>query len=77
MAEKKKSIKKIKTASVPKIEPEVVIKEKTYPVIEIAQMLNVSSFNLFVIKQETGISDGSFLTISEFSDMYNKIIKGR
>lgn len=80
MTDKKKTVKskKVKnTSSSPKVESEILLKEDVYPVIEIAQMLDVSSFDLFRLKQEAGVHEGSFLTISQFTEIYNKIIKGR
>ena len=79
MTDKKKTVKskKVKNTSSPKIEPKIIPKEDVYPVIEIAQMLDISSFELFRLKQEAGIHESSFLTISQFTEIYNKIIKGR
>ena len=77
MAEKKKNIKTEKKIKIAPSQPEptILVKEDAYPAIEIAEMLNVSSFDFFRLKQDAGINENSFLTVSEFTDIYNKIIK--
>lgn len=77
-------VKKVKTPPVTqskitpqetKEAPEIKVVEPQQPAIMIAQLLNISSFDFFRVKQEAGLTDGSFLTISEFKNIYNKIIK--
>lgn len=81
MAEKKKTDKKekavvkkaINTKAKVGIKPQKLAEDK-YPASEIARNLNVPDFAFLVMKQEMGISDSTFLTISEFQAKYNKIV---
>lgn len=73
--EEKETIKKKEVVS--KVKPtRVLVKEDVYPAIEIAQILDISSFDLFRMRQELSITDGTYLTISEFQKLYQQI-KGR
>lgn len=79
MAEKKekKETKKATTKKVvlpPKTKTKTLVKEEVYPAAEIAQSLSVSDFAFLVMKRETGITDGTFLTIKQFRELYKKII---
>ena len=81
----KKDDKKAKTA-VKTVAPKVkaapksvatAFEEPKYPAAQIAQSLNISDFVFFAMKKAEGIDDGSFLTISQFQRIQNKITKGR
>lgn len=79
MAEKKKEEKTKKTAtkkavSLPKTKAKVLVKEDTYPAIEIAELLGMSQFAFYIMKKEANIDDGSFLTISEFQELKKQTI---
>lgn len=50
------------------------LEEDKYFACEIADNLGIPGFAFHVMKQEAGISDNSFLTISEFQKIYNKIV---
>ena len=80
MAEKKKTDKKekpiVKKVISPKANVGTVPKklaEEKYPAYKIAENLHISEFSFYIIKQETGITDNSFLTISEFQKIYDEI----
>ena len=81
MAEKKKTDKKekavvkktVNTKANVGIKPQKLAEDK-YPASEIAKNLNVSDFAFLVMKQEMGINDSTFLTISEFQTKYNRIV---
>ena len=82
IAEKKKIDKKEKVAvkkTVSKanvgVKPQKLAAEK-YPASEIAKNLNIPDFAFLVMKQETGIQDSTFLSISEFQNKY-KMVVGR
>lgn len=48
--------------------------EEKYLACEIAKNLEIPGFAFLVMKQESDINDNSFLTISEFQEIYNKIV---
>ena len=81
MAEKKKTDKKekavvkkaINTKANIGVKPQKIAEDK-YPASEIATNLNVPDFAFLVMKQEMGINDNTFLTISEFQAKYNRIV---
>lgn len=61
----------------PKANPSVkreALAENQYLASEIAKNLGIPGFAFLVMKQEAGISDNSFLTISEFQKIYNKTV---
>lgn len=77
--EDKKSKRTItKAFTVKKEKPKVLAKqEDVYPAIDIVKQLNVSSFDFFMIKNATGIEDGTLVTMSDFQKYYKKIVEGR
>lgn len=79
MAEKKekKETKKAATKKVvlpPKTKVKTLVKEEVYPAAEIAQSLSISDFAFLIMKRKAGITDGTFLTITEFRKLYKEII---
>lgn len=72
--ETKKAVKKAK-AFVPKLEPKA--KEDLYPAVQLAEILGISSFDFFMIKDTKNINDGTLLTMTEFQKLYQKIVEGR
>ena len=75
-SKKEKTVVK-KAAAKPKINTSVkkeVLVEEKYPAIEIAKSLSISDFAFLIIKRQSGINDGTFLTIAEFRELYKKII---
>ena len=65
--------KAVKPKSKPSVKIEALDEEK-YLACEIAKNLGVPGFAFLAMKQETGIQDNSFLTISDFRKKYNKIV---
>lgn len=57
----------------PAIKKEVLVEDK-YPAAEIAKNLSISDFAFLIIKRQSGINDGTFLTIAEFRELYKNII---
>jgi len=79
MAEKKekKESKKVAAKKVvlpPKAKAKTLVREDVYPAVEIAKTLGVSQFAFHIIKREAGITDDSFLTITEFQALQKRII---
>lgn len=81
MTEKKTSKKEkpaVKKAAKPKINTPTIKKEvlveDRYSAAEIAKNLSVSDFAFLIIKRQSGINDGTLLTIAEFRELYKKII---
>ena len=74
MMKKKKATKKVDKAE--KSSAKVLVKEDIFTAKEIAELLNVSSFDYYGIKKQNNINDDSFLTVKEFQKMY-KNIRGR
>ena len=77
MAEKKtKKTKKSNTRVLAQPQTKVAVrKEDVLPVIEIAEILDVSSFDLFMVKNKANIDDGTLLTITEFKKLYKQAVK--
>lgn len=79
MAEKKtKKTKKIDTNRV-LVQPKTKVavrKEDVLPLIEIAEINQISSYDLFIIKKYANIDEGALLTQSEFKELYKKAMKG-
>ena len=70
----KKAVKKGKKSKATAI---VQNKESLLSAAQIAAILNVPSFEFFIIKNKYNIDDGALLTISQFKDMYKQAIEGR
>lgn len=80
MAEKKtKKTKKIDADTRVLVQPKTrvaVRKEDVLPLIEIAEINQISSYDLFMIKKYANIDEGALLTQSEFKELYEKAMKG-
>lgn len=85
MTDKKQTDKKIKTEAKPAkakvVKPKVnapvkreALEEEKFLACEIAKNLNVPGFTFLIMKQEAGISDNSFLTISEFQKIHDRTV---
>lgn len=70
----KKAVKKDKKSKATAI---VQNRESLLSAAQIAAILNVPSFEFFIIKNKYNIDDGALLTISQFKDMYKQAIEGR
>jgi len=68
---KKSSNKKQKATAI------VQNKESLLSAAQIAAVLNIPSFEFFIIKNKYNIDDGALFTISQFKDMYKQAIEGR
>lgn len=85
MAEKKKQTNKpVKTVKKtvaknkkPKKAVTVQNQEVLLPAAQIAEIVHISSFEFFIIKNKYNIDDEALLTISRFKDMYKEAIEGR
>ena len=82
MTEKKKNAKKTTTkaaikpvAKVAEKPVRVMVREDALPAIDIAQIYNIAPFRFFAFKKKTGISDDTLLTMSDFKEKYQKVIK--
>lgn len=58
------------TAKPEKVEQKVFAKD-------LARKLGVPTFDYFIIKRQEGIDDTTPLSVSEFKNMYQKILEGR
>lgn len=79
MAEKKGKVAK-STTTKPKQEPEAVVAqnvETLFPANKIVDILNVPSFDYFIIAKKYGFDDNALFTIAQFKEMYKKAIEGR
>lgn len=82
MAEKKskatkKDIKKVAITKQKK-EPKAIVAqnvETLFPASQIAGMLNIPSFDYFIIAKTYGFNDGALFTIAQFKEMYQKAMK--
>jgi len=70
----KKAVKKNKK---PKATAIIQNKESLLSAAQIASILNIPSFEFFIIKNKYNIDDGALFTISQFKDMYKQAIEGR
>lgn len=79
MAEKKSKVAKT-TITKPKKEPEAIVAqnvETLFPANKIVDILNVPSFDYFIIAKQYGFDDNALFTIAQFKEMYKKAIEGR
>lgn len=79
MAEKKGKVAK-STTTKPKQESEAIVAqnvETLFPANKIVDILNVPSFDYFIIAKEYGFDDNALFTIAQFKEMYKKAIEGR
>ena len=81
MADKKKNNKTIKMAKAIKKQPKPKAiaqnQEKLFSIRQISQILNVPSFELYIVKKRFNIDDGALLTVSQFKEMYKQAMEGR
>lgn len=82
MTEKKKETKKTVAKKAVKAKANTqtqapVQQEDVYPAINIAKIFGISDFAFFMIKEATGIDDGTLLTMNKFRAYYKEIIEGR
>ena len=86
MVEKKEIKEKIATKPIAKkekiikkAEAKKVVKkaEQQFFAGDLAKKMGMRSFDFFLIKRETGITDTTPITMSELKELYNKIIEGR
>ena len=79
MAEKKtKKTKKTSTRVFVQPKAKVAVRqEDSLTVAEIAEILKISDFDLFMVKQYANIDDGTLMTQTKFKELYKKAIKGR
>ncbi len=85
MAEKKEDIK-TKVATKPiakkvvkKVEQKAEPKktEQQFFAADLAEKMGMRSFDFFLIKRQTGLTDSTPITMSEMKELYDKIIEGR
>lgn len=85
MTDKKQTDKKNKTeakpAKVKTVKPKAnapvkreALEEDKFLACDIAENLNIPGFTFLVMKQEANIDDNSFLTISEFQRIHDRIV---
>ena len=85
MAEKKEDIKtKVATnpiakKGVKKVEQKAEPKktEQQFFAADLAEKMGMRSFDFFLIKRQTGLTDSTPITMSEMKELYDKIIEGR
>ena len=74
-----KPIKAIKSIAKKEKKEEVVLVEQNQeallPAFQIAEILNMSSFEFFIIKRKNNINDNDLLTISQLKEMYKQTIE--
>lgn len=82
MAEKKSKVakKNIKQAAITKTkkEPEAIVAqnvETLFPASQIAGILNIPSFDYFIMAKKYGFNDGVLFTVAQFKEMYQKAMK--
>lgn len=84
MAEKKEIKEKIATKPIakkiktPKAAPKVAKKaEQQFFAKDLAEKMGIRSFDFFLMKRETGMTDTTPITMSKMKELYDKIIEGR
>lgn len=70
----KKDTKPASKVVKPKKEKKPQQKEQQFFVKELAERMGIGSYDLFLIKREANIQDGSLITMSEMQKLYNKIV---
>lgn len=85
MAEKKEETKtKISTKPIakkvekkvkPKSEPKKA--EQQFFASDLAAKMGIRSYDFFLIKRQTGLTDSTPITMSKMKELYDKIIEGR
>lgn len=75
MAVKDKKDKKIVKPTIQKTAKAEESKEQTYFAKDLADKMNIGSFEFLLIKRETGLTDDSVVTMSEMQKKYNEIVR--
>jgi len=66
--------KAIATKKSKKVAPIAQNKDTLFSAEEIVQILDISSFEFYIVKNKFNIDNGALFTISQFKEMYNKAI---
>lgn len=70
----KKDTKSTSKVVKPKKEKKPQQKEQQFFVKELAERMGIDSYDLFLMKREANIQDGSLITMPEMQKLYNKIV---
>jgi len=80
MADKKEKPKVVKPKSFEKKEKKaqkIKVEEPKFFAKNIAEKFRVPAFDFLIIKRQNNIEDTSAISVSEFKEMYRKVIEGR